>query len=202
MEKTDADLVAVIKGGDREAFSLLYDRYIERIYRFVYYKTLSKDTAEDIVSSTFLKAFEKLESFDEKKGTFSQWLYAIARNSVIDHYRTARKVENIEDVVGLGEDTRKEEKLDAEETLKVIERYIKRLNPRQREIVILRVWEEMPYKEIADVVGGSEDAVKMMYSRTIHEIREKFGTLAPVVLFALLSGVTSQVLARTIGDIT
>lgn len=201
MEMSDNDIIALYKAGNKEAFTNLYERYIQRIYRFVFYKTWSNDVTEDIVSAAFIKAYERIGTFDETKGSFSQWLYAIARNTVIDHYRTTKNHDNIDDLFSLGESDRTEEKLDAKESLRKIEVHIAKLNPRQREIVVLRVWEELSYKEIADIVGGSEDSVKMMFSRTIREIRDKYGTLAPAALVYLLScGVTSAELIRTIED--
>ncbi len=181
-EVTDAEYVKKFQAGDREAFGVLYDRYAEKIYRFVYFKVLNKDVAEDIVSAVFIKGYEKIGSFNANKGTFSQWIYSIARNTVIDHYRTNRKNVDIEDIFDLGEDERTEAKIDARDLLKKVEKYLTKLNPRQREIITLRVWEELSYREIAAVVGGSEDSVKVMFSRTIRELRDKLGPQALAVL--------------------
>lgn len=182
METNDIVFVTKCREGDSEAFATLYDRYVEKIYRFVYYKVFSRETAEDIVSDAFLKAFNRISTYDPAKGSFSSWLYRIARNSVIDHYRANEEVSNIEDILGLGFDERLAEKLDAKESFNKISAYLETLSPKQREIIILRVWEELPYKEIAEVVGGSEGSVKMMFLRSIKEIREKFGPMALVLL--------------------
>ncbi len=72
-------------------FGELYDRYAEPLYRFVYYKVFSKEIAEDLVSDVFHKALKQLHSFNPTKGNFSQWIYTIARNTVIDHYRTHKR---------------------------------------------------------------------------------------------------------------
>lgn len=171
------------KEGDGEAFAALYDRYVEKIYRFVYYKVFSRETTEDIVSEAFLKAYDRIVTYDSSKGSFSSWLYRIAGNLVIDHYRAKKETENIEDAFALGFDDRLAEKLDAKESFKKISAYLENLSSKQREIIILRVWEELPYKEIAEIVGGSEGSVKMMFLRSIKEIREKFGPVALVLLF-------------------
>ncbi len=188
MEVSDITYVLKCQRGDREAFGVLYDRYAEKIYRFVYFKVLNKDITEDIVSAVFMKAYEKIASFNAQKGNFSQWIYSIARNSVIDHYRTARKNIDIEDIFDLGEDERTEVKIDARNLLKKVEKYLTKLNPRQREIVTLRVWEELSYREIAEIVGGSEDSVKVMFSRTIRELRSKLGPEALSALVLLGNG--------------
>ncbi len=184
-ERSDSVCVEASQSGDGSAFAELYDRYVERIYRFVYFKTFDKDTAEDIVSTIFLKAYERIGTFDAGKGVFSQWLYGIARNAVVDHYRSAKQHVDVDDLFDLGEDERTEEKIDARELLAKVERYLVTLNARQREIVTLRLWEELSYREIAEIVGGTEDAAKVMFSRTIRELREKLGPAAAMALAML-----------------
>jgi len=184
-EVSDNTYVEKFRLGESAAFGFLYDRYAERIYRFVYYKTFNKEMAEDIVSDVFYKALERINSYDPEKGVFSAWLYRIARNTVIDKYRTKKTTVDIDDIFDLGEDTRLEEKLDAEATLKKVSKYLEKLNAKQREIVTLRVWEELSYKEIADIVGSTENAVKMAFSRTIREVRENFGPLAVLLLILM-----------------
>ncbi len=183
----DAVYAQKCKAGDSQAFAVLYDRYIEKIYRFVYYKTFVKETAEDITSDVFHKAFQKISSFDETKGAFSAWIYRIARNAVIDHYRTDKKTVPIEDIFELGEENRTAETHDALRALSRVQEFLKTMTPRQREIITLRLWEERPYREIAEIIGGSEDSVKMAFSRAIRELREKCGPLALILLVALLA---------------
>ncbi len=176
------------QAGDTEAFGVLYDRYIEKIYRFIYYKVFVKEITEDITSEVFVKALEKIHSYDSKKGTFSAWLYRIARNSVIDHYRTRKSVLPIEDMFELGADDRTVEEHDAIMTLGKVTEYLKTLSPKQREIITLRVWEERSYREIALIVGGTEESVKMAFSRSIRDVREKCGPLALILLSVFGSG--------------
>ncbi len=171
--------------GNTEAFGTLYDRYAEKIYRFVYYKTFSKELAEDIVSEVFVKALEKISSFDAGKGSFPTWLYRIARNAVIDHYRTRKALVPIDDVFDVAFDERTVEQLDALRSLARVQEFLESLNPKQREIIVLRIWEELSYREIAAIVGGTEDGVKMAFSRGIREVREKCGLLGVALLYAL-----------------
>lgn len=178
----DHEYARRVARGETEAFGVLYDRYIEKIYRFIYYKTFSKEVSEDLVSDVFTKAFGKIGSYDTGKGSFSAWLYRIARNAVIDHYRTKKATTPIEDEFDLGTDDRTPEALDALRTLAHVTEYMETLTPKQREIITLRVWEEKSYREIAEIVGGSEDSVKMAFSRSIRELREQCGPYALYML--------------------
>ncbi len=186
----DHIIAARCREGDSEAFGVLYDRYVEKIYRFIYYKTFVKETAEDIVSEVFHKAFERIHSFNKEKGSFSAWIYRIARNAVIDHYRTQKKNIPIDDVFDLATENRTEQEHDAITSLAEVEKYLKTLPARQREIITLRLWEELSYKQIAEVIGGTEDSIKMAFSRAIRELREECGPFALLLLLALTAQTT------------
>ncbi len=182
----DGQLVAAYRGGDQAAFGVLYDRYLEKIYRFIFYKTFDTATAEDLTSSTFFKALNKIGTLDLTRGTFSAWIYSIARNTVIDHYRSRHMAAATgEDIFDLSEENRTEETLDAKESLATVQEYLKTLSPTQREIVTLRLWEERSYAEIAAIVGGTESSVKMAFSRTIRKLREDLGALTLIALVIL-----------------
>lgn len=180
---TDQELVAAYQGGQTEAFGELYERYSAKIYRFIYYRVSRKEVAEDLLSAVFTKALFNLGRF-KTGGTFQAWLYTIARNAVIDHFRTNKEAAGLEeadqlvsagDLEGLTDDKRK---------LEEVRRYLDDLKPQQREVVVLRVWEGLSYREIADIVGGSEAACKMSFCRTINELRRRL-PLSALILFFL-----------------
>ena len=170
------------KRGDPTSFGVLYDQYAAPIYRFIYYKTFSKEVAEDLVSDTFHKALTRIQSYDADKGSFSSWLYRIARNTVIDYYRTRHATVPVEDLFELGADERIPEAHDAVRALERVYDYLNTLSPRQREIITLRVWEGKSYREIADIMESTESAVKMAFSRSIRDLREKCGPIAIMIL--------------------
>jgi hypothetical protein len=93
----DATLVAAYKQGDASAFEALYTKHLRPLYGVVYVRTHHQQTAEDIVSQTFLRALERINTFDPAKGSFGGWLFTIARNLIVDHYRKAKPTSDIQE---------------------------------------------------------------------------------------------------------
>jgi RNA polymerase sigma-70 factor (ECF subfamily) len=172
MNSGDQKIVLSCQSGQLNDFGILYDKYIKKIYDFIYYKTTHKETAEDLTSQTFFKALEKINTFDASKGTFAAWLYRIARNNVIDHYRTKKNDINVEDVWDLAGDEELDRDLDNKEKTEQIKKYISKINIEQREIIMMRVWQEMSYQEIAEITGKSEDVCRMTFSRAIKKLKQ------------------------------
>lgn len=184
--ENEAEIVKRAQAGDSQAFGELYDHYLGQIYRFVYYKVFSKETAEDLVSDTFMKAFGRLSSYKENRGQFSTWLYQIARNTVIDYYRTQKSHISIDDTFDIPFNERTPEQIDVLASLNKVEEYLKKLPARQREIIMMRVWEGQSFKEIASNIGGSESSIKMAFSRSIRQLRDECGDSA--LLWYALAG--------------
>jgi len=185
MPNDDHKLIERCQAGDTEAFGLLYDANVRRVYDFIYYRTHHRETAEDLTSDVFLKVFAKLADFDARKGTFTAWIYRIARNRVIDHYRASKGTEDIEDVWDLlasGDDPARD--ADAAERLREVERLMADLPAAQREVVIMRVWDGLSYAEIAEAIGKSEAACKMSFSRGVAALR-KNAPLAAMMLILI-----------------
>ena len=167
--------------GDQNAFGELYEAYIKKIYNFVYYKTHHKETAQDLTSLTFLKALEKLALYKQEAGSFSSWLYQIARNNVIDFYRTKKSDANIDDAFDLHDDHDFLQDIDTQTKLSAVKNHLQKLNSTQREIIILRVWEELDYEEISKIVGKTADNCKMIFSRGLKALKQSIGL--PLLLY-------------------
>ncbi|MDD3284733.1 MAG: sigma-70 family RNA polymerase sigma factor [Patescibacteria group bacterium] len=182
MDQNELDLIQKAKNGNSDAFGNLYDIYIEKIYNFIYYKTYHKETAEDITSSTFLKVFTKLNTFNENKSSFSTWIYTIARNTVIDYFRTQKNNFDIEDIWDLSNDENIDIDVENRIQLEKLREYLKKIDKEKREIIILRVWEGLSYKEISEIIGKTEDNCKMTFSRVIRQLRNDM----PIALFITL----------------
>lgn len=181
----EQDTVRACQAGELEEFGRLYDAYSRKIYDFIYYKTHHKETAEDLTSKTFMKVLEKITLFDCGKGHFSSWLYEIARNTIIDFYRTKKGDIGIDDVWDLPVNDDLARDIDIRDRLASVEQYLKKLSSEQREIVILRVWQGLPYKEIAEITRRSVPSCKMMFSRTMRELRKEMPLSLYLSLFLL-----------------
>ncbi|HOX96752.1 MAG TPA: RNA polymerase sigma factor [bacterium] len=180
----DQDLIRRSLAGEAAAFSELYYRYLDKIYRFVFFKTMHKETAEDLTSQIFIKVYEKLNTFDLTQ-SFQPWIYQVARNTVIDFYRARHEHANLDDCWGLpgaDEKQQQEQRWD----LGRVKEYLEKLSAEQREIVLLRLWEGLSYQEIADLLGKSEAACKMSFSRAIAKIRAEVLISLLFILFTNL----------------
>jgi len=175
-------LVKKCQKGNSEEFGNLYEMYLGKIYRFVYYKTMCKQVAEDLVSKTFLKAFENIGQFDADKGSFSAWIYRIARNNVIDYYRTRKQDVDISDIWDLKAGENIEVDVENQEKIDELKESIRELKPEQREILMLRIWDDLSYGEIADITGKTKENCRVIFSRTIRGLRKNI----VLCLFALL----------------
>ncbi len=169
--------------GDREAFAEVYDFYVVKIFRFIYLKTSSKETAEDLTSEVFLKCWKYIRVKKEKgekeivKGNrLGSFLYKIARNLVIDFYKK-KQVSTVEiDEVLKNKIKDKKQDILAEVSAKQeVESLMKALNKikdEYREIIILRHVEDLSIKEIAEITGKSNGSVRVQLHRGVKALEK------------------------------
>ena len=182
MSYNEREHIIACQDGNTKAFGPIYDHHVRTIYNFIYYKVFDKETAEDLTSQTFFKALRNVSSIDPDRPLIS-WLYKIAHNSVLDHYRSNRPKEDIDDHWDIAdENVDVIGNLDTHVDMKRIEKYLQQLTSLEREIIFMRVWEELPYQAIAEIVGKSEANCKMIYSRTLKKLK----LMIPLALFLLI----------------
>lgn len=174
-------LIKKAKDGGADAFGMLYDNYLPKIYRFVLLKVSHREEAEDLTHHAFLKAWENIEKYKEEGFPFSSWLYKIARNAIIDHYRSIKHSKNdlyLEEVEErMGELPEKEEmpideRLDRRMEVFRISSAIKKLKDVEQDIVIMRFVDDLPHEEVARVVGKSVSATKLIQHRAVKKIKD------------------------------
>lgn len=186
----DLELVRDFKSGNKDVFIELYDKYLKKIYNFIYFKTSHKETAEDLTSQTFIKALKQLENFKEVETTsFSAWLFTIARNNVCDYYRVSKDNQNIDDVWDLASEENILRDIEFKEKALFLAKYLKKLSAKQRDIIILRIFQDLSYKEIAEINEKSEAACKMEFSRALKTLKDIMPTEALISLIILASSI-------------
>jgi RNA polymerase sigma-70 factor, ECF subfamily len=185
MQFTDEQVASSCQRGNLADFAELYDRYVTPIYRFAYYRTFDRQLSEDITSQTFVQAMEKIGSFRPSRGPFAAWLYGIARNLVIDHFRAAKRTAEFPEDYDAPSDDDPAKDAATRMSYAEVRSALEHLEPLQRDVVLLRLWDGLSYREIAQITGKSEGNCKVMFSRTIGKLRGSLG--ASVVLLLLLS---------------
>lgn len=167
----DKNLIERAIKGESSAFGLLYDKYQPQIYRFVYLKVSHREEAEDLTHQVFLKSWQNISEYKFQGFPFSSWLYRIARNQIIDHYRTKKINLDIEEIDEPKIENSSAKTIDNNSDIKKIRKAIKQLNPKQQDVIILRFIEELSIKETASALKKTEIAVKLLQYRAIKNIK-------------------------------
>ncbi len=170
-------LVELAQKGDSEAFGLLYERYVDTVYRYVYVRVGTKQLAEDITSETFLRALRRVDSFSWQGRDIAAWFITIARNLITDNAKSARFRMEVSTADMLDADPRVEAAPEGE----VLERLrderllqaVKSLKPEQAECVVLRFLQGLSLAETAKVLGKSEGAVKQLQLRAVRSLHRE-----------------------------
>ena len=167
MPPDESELVRrVVASRDPDAFGQLYELYIDRIGRYIYYKVGNREEAEDLTEQVFLKAWENIQGFRGEPAAFPVWIFRLAHNLVIDYHRTHRQTselhEFIEDAHPLPEDV-----VGAHLDSEMLKAAITKLTDEQQQVVILRFIHGLPHAQVADILGKNEVAVRGIQYRAI-----------------------------------
>lgn len=166
--------LALRAAGDPDAFTELFHRFFKPVYRYFLCRLRSPDDAEDLTSETFTKVYRKLHTFREQGTPFTAWLFAIARNVLIDHLRGRKETEPIDE---MEDDARVATEMD----LGGIDRAILKeqvwealgkLPAKYRELWALKLTSDLPHREIATLLGTTEGNVNVMVHRSLAKLKE------------------------------
>lgn len=166
---------------DPEAFGLLYERYVGRIYSYVYYRIGSHHDAEDLTARVFFQAMRHIRGYVHRGVPFSSWLYRIAHNAVANWYRdrSRRKAVSLDRlaVMRLQADDSLFDRAAEGEQRQALLAAVRRLPADRQELLILKFVERLPNSEIGQIMGRSEGAVKSLYHRTLSALRQELEEL-------------------------
>ena len=160
---SEENLVRQAVDGNQQAFTRLYDEHFDRIYRYIYFRVSNQAEAEDLTQEVFLKALQAIGSYKWRDVPFAAWLFRIAHNQVIDHFRKQSKQKkapleeaaavSMEDPVAMAE-----QKSEIDELTSAV----KELPSAQQEVISLRFIAGLPIAEVARTLGKSEGTVKAL----------------------------------------
>jgi RNA polymerase sigma-70 factor (ECF subfamily) len=164
-----------MKKGDRKAAAELYDELSGKVYGFFFTRTSRKEIAEDLSQDIFVRLVEKIDGFDEAKGKFPVWFWQMARNMLVDHYRTKKEItfsafeeEEVEAMSITGTPN-----IDDRLHYQKVQTFLKGMSDEERGLFELRYVAEMPYNEIGKILGKSEGALRVAALRIKEKIKKE-----------------------------
>ena len=172
---------AEIQGARRDPVHLrpLDDRCFEAIFRFVFRRTADEELSADLCAQVFLKALQKLDSYQFKGVPFSSWLFRIASNEIAQHYRQSRKNRGVSaDDTDLSDMMDEMEEGDQEMHLENLAKVLDTLNDKDLQLIELRFFEQRPFKEIAEILDITESNAKVKTYRILERLKTKLINLA------------------------
>jgi RNA polymerase sigma-70 factor, ECF subfamily len=172
---SDNDLVD-LAGADKEAFGELYERYLTKIYNYIYYRTGNAQDAEDLTAKVFYRAMSHIQNYEDKGVPFQAWLYRIAHNLVANFHRdqSRRKVIPLDDYIAHSLRSEAPDKqTEATEEQEMLLAAIRRLPEDRQQLLILKFVEHKSNAEIGDLMERTEGAIKSLYHRTLLALRDE-----------------------------
>lgn len=171
-------LAKKMQNGDPNAATEFYQKLVRKVFGFCMSRTSDRASAEDLTQEIFLKAIQKIGLYDSHKSDFAVWFWQVARNAVIDHFRSKKNVSfaDIEDENTLEniETENIEDEFQNKSDVDRIVRFVKSLPGENGELFRLRYVSELSYKEIAGITGKSEGALRVQANRLKKKIEDNF----------------------------
>ena len=157
---------------DADAFGRLYDMYVDRVFRHLYYRVGNVADAEDLTQQVFLKAWQAIGRYRKTASPFVAWLMTISHNLVVDFYRTKKDKTYLEAEVTTGDSASSPEQVtEARYVQQQLRRAVLQLHGEQQQVVLLRFIEGFEFKEIASLLGKSEGAIRVILHRALVKLR-------------------------------
>jgi len=181
--KNDREERALLKAsidGDSEAFEALYLQYMEKIYRYIFFRVGDEAQAEDMTEEVFVKAWEALPKYKLGEHPFSSWLYRIAHNLLVDHYRRKNpSTISTDDLARFSDPTQLPERIvGRKQEHEALAKSIMQLDKLEQQVVLLRFVEGLSHREIGSMIGKSASASRVIQHRalkTLHALLSRRG---------------------------
>jgi RNA polymerase sigma-70 factor, ECF subfamily len=166
------ELLTQARDGKEAAFTELYDLFFEKIYRFIFFRVGHKEVAEDLTEDVFIKAFANLKTL-QKDSVFEPWLYQIARNKIIDYYRSKKLIIPLDEVEHTLEyETNVIDIVNLEAQQKIFIKLLKELSPEQQTVIKMKFLEGLENTEIAHMLNKPEGTIRVIQHRAIAKLKQ------------------------------
>lgn len=173
---TEEALVRRAACGDAQSFADLYERHLDQVFRYFYYRVGRREDAEDLTERTFLKAWTAIRRYDSRGVPFAAWLFKIGRNVLIDHRRSERETEHLDEEMEIeDEDAGPEEALARRAEAWELARALRQLSAVEQNVVALRFVQGLDHRTVARIVGKSEVATRSIQSRALARLARILG---------------------------
>ena len=170
----DAELVRRAQGGRVDAFGRLYERYLDQIYRYIRSRVGQDKDAEDLTETVFIRSLESLATYQERGHPYSAFLYQVARNVLVDHYRSNVEEQALEDAAPLADGGPEPEvSIQQQQELLLVQRAMTRLPGDYQEVIRLRVVLSLPTATAAAWLDRSEGALRVLLYRALKALRRE-----------------------------
>lgn len=170
--KTDLQLIQDVKSGEKESFEVLMQRHDKFLMKVVVRMTRDLDLAEDIVQEAFIKAYRRLSMF-EGRSSFRSWLYQIALNTARNRFRKNSRETLTAETAEMVVEGQAENQMIALDVKGILQKEIDRLPDRQRQALTLRVFDDLSFKEIANIMACPYDTAKANYRHALLKLKER-----------------------------
>jgi RNA polymerase sigma-70 factor, ECF subfamily len=179
------ELIKKAKKGDTEAFGQVYEMLLDDVFRYIYFRVGTGD-AGDLAEDVFVKAWEHLSAYVEKKhSSFRSWIFTIAHNSIVDYHRQKKNVISLDTLDTLAalehQDSMSTPDFDINGllTIDLITKALQYLKEDAQQVVVLKYINELSYSEIAEIMHKSETAIRIIIYRSLKELKHVIEKLHP-----------------------
>lgn len=166
------EIVNLSQNGDTEAFGKLYDIYLDAVYRFVYFRVGNRQDAEDVTEQIFVSMFESISRYVDDGKPFEAWVYRVARNKIIDFYRTRKTHISVDEIEEQADNQDLPEELaDRQLTKEAVMKSLTKIPRQYQEIIILKFIEDKENEEISQLLNKPVAHVRVLQHRAIQSLR-------------------------------
>lgn len=175
LQNNPKELMRLAKAGDSEAYGALYELYFTPVFRYIYLRVRDKEEANDLSQTVFLKVFTALPNFKEQNKSPLAYFFTVSRNAVIDYWRTKKetRVDDFDAIIErtIDEDDSLQKSYEKNENQELIQSALQELTDIQREVITLKYLSELSNREIAELLGKTEEAVRQLQCRALRSLK-------------------------------